>query len=68
MELATFTEEEKLPAFYRGWSRKEAVIKALGEGLACPLDSFDVSLSVNQTRLLALRREGTYPADGICWR
>lgn len=31
-------------AFTRGWTRKEAMVKAIGTGLAAPLESFEISL------------------------
>lgn len=54
--LAALPVTEQLAAFYRGWTRKEAFIKARGMGLSLPLEQFDVTLQADvPPRLLATR-------------
>ena len=46
--------ERQLRAFFQGWTRKEAWLKAVGSGLSFPLDQFCVTLD-GPARVLSIR-------------
>jgi 4'-phosphopantetheinyl transferase len=63
--LSDLPADERPEAFFRCWTRKEAYIKAMGEGLSLPLHQFDVSIGVgDQNALLATRPD---PGEASLW-
>ena len=54
--------DEQLSAFYRCWTRKEAIIKADGRGIAISLDLFAVTLGATEPARLV-----TKPDDMADW-
>lgn len=58
---------DPLGAFYRVWTRKEAVIKADGRGVAVGLDRFDVSADEPRPALLHARWDGAAEDEAAHW-
>ncbi len=46
--IRAIPEGERHEAFFKCWTRKEACIKAVGEGLSIPLDRFEVSAQLGR--------------------
>lgn len=57
--LLALPVEQRQAAFFNGWTRKEAYLKALGDGLARPLDQFCVTLAPGDpVRLVSINGAG----------
>jgi 4'-phosphopantetheinyl transferase len=54
-QLEGLPHSQRRRAFFHAWARKEAYIKAIGLGLAMPLDRFSVSVHPEQAALLSVR-------------
>jgi len=64
-ELRAVPGHLQAAAFFTAWTRKEAYLKARGDGLVVPLDQFDVTLLPGEpAQLLATRPD---PAEARRW-
>lgn len=63
-DLQDLQGEEWLHAFFRCWTRKEAILKAEGVGLSGQLDAFDVSLRPEApAAVLSVRAAAAFTAE-----
>jgi 4'-phosphopantetheinyl transferase len=63
--LMALPKELRRQAFFNCWTRKEAYIKAIGEGLSHPLHDFDVTLAPGDPAVLLCTRVD--PREAALW-
>lgn len=61
--LMALSPDQREAAFFACWTRKEAIVKCLGEGLSHPLDSFEVSFAPGEIA----RVVSAVNADLLAW-
>jgi 4'-phosphopantetheinyl transferase len=64
-ELRSLPPAQRPEGFFRGWTRKEAYVKALGDGLQIPLASFRVSLAPSQPAVLECADSGRWSLHSL---
>jgi 4'-phosphopantetheinyl transferase len=64
--LLRLPEPERPQAFFQCWTRKEAVLKARGDGLSFPLDRVEVSVTPDEA-IVGLQI-GLEPVETQRWR
>lgn len=62
-EIMSLLPGQRERAFFRCWTRKEAYIKAIGDGLSAPLDGFRVTVLPNTPAKFVHLGHGTTEAD-----
>jgi 4'-phosphopantetheinyl transferase len=61
--ITELPEDDRLRGFFRCWTRKEAFMKATGDGMAIALDAFSVTLDDDAERSISISDSRVAPHD-----